>query len=198
MFSFFKNKRNLSVKQKIEKKIDLIHKSNPQPSDILYLCIFGSVMSFYRSLDDDDLPSGYSSDGCIFELSSYLMFRADVYLFTNFPEDRQVTVEAMHEYAVTEFSSLGKSKEELYDLLDDRMAYYAILVQEGTDSMKTHSYLLRAIHDTAKNSGIPRDEVDNRFEPASALDEFQIRMLIPRWEAQSIKKISTFFDKLYQ
>lgn len=200
MFSLFRKKQRQSAVDRIETRINSIDRSSPEVSDTLYCSVFGAALSFYQTVhSESDLPEGYKSDGFIFEFTAYLMFRADVYLFTTYPPRRQLVINTMHEQATAIFNdSFGTSDEELFNLLDDRMAFYAPLVQSGADPMAVHTTVLQAVHDTASNSGIPRLGLANRFTPASALDEFQIKIKMPQWELNRVKILHELFDNLYQ
>jgi hypothetical protein len=203
MFNFFKKKPLPSAADVIARKIESIYQKvdngNGQRSDLIYQAVFGPALKLYEGLDEEGvlaLPSGYKSDGFIFEFIAYLLFRADVYLFTEYPEQRQMVIQNIYEQAAATFSqSLDVSNDDIHDMLGHRMNYYAPLVQNGSEPREVHNLIMLAVHSTAQNSGMPKTKIE--VVPASALDEFQIKMLLPDWELHFVKHLHSLFDSIY-
>lgn len=203
MFNFFKKKRPPSAAKVIAHKIEAIYQKvdngNGQKSDLIYPVVFGPALKLYEGLDEEGvlaLPSGYKSDGFIFEFTAYLLFRADVYLFTEYPEQRQVVVQNIYEQAAATFSqSFDASNDYIHDLLGHRMNYYAPLVQNGSEPREVYNMIMLAVHSTAHNRGVPKAEIEVVL--ASALDEFQIKTLLPEWELHFVKHLHSLFDSFY-
>ncbi len=165
----------------------------------MWEAICRSVLDLARVVaEKKELPAGYRPDGFSFELAAYLVFRVDVYLFSSYPRVRQGVINRLHEQTALLFSDLfGMSDDELCNLLDRRMNFYAPLVRHGAEPQTVHTMVMQVVHHTAKNGGVPRGDAGEGLTVASALDEFAIKTLLLGWEMRSVGRLHALIDDFY-
>lgn len=191
MFGFFRKKHPpVTAASLISSKLAEINREDPSRAGTIFHMVFGAADVLHGMIEDSILPPEYKCDGVLFEAATYLIFRTDIEALENFPRSREATIRLLYlqsNWAFHEPFSL--SEDECSALVQDRMDYYAQLARTGANAREVTNKVLWAINDTIKNRGVPRLDLESRFEITSALDSFVLHEVFSSWQAQVMRQL---------
>lgn len=159
------------------------------PSEQIFSAIIWGLANYCHDVAKVKPPSGgdgapvypleqFSSDAGLFELSCYVYFRLDIWLYQNKPKLREILAVTLADQLISLFSRALEM--DVSEVFDERTAKYGELVNTGAGLKEYHSYLSHLITrteggrlhtmNTVANEPLKLDAIGNYLVNSELLD----------------------------